>query len=35
MVTHRHIGSAEVDEALSRVASVVKKMQAAHRGPTI
>jgi threonine aldolase len=31
MVTHRHIGSAEVDEALGRVSAVVKQMRAAQR----
>ena len=31
MVTHRHIGGAEVDEALTRVSAVVKQMRAAHR----
>lgn len=31
MVTHRHIGSDDIDEALSRVSRVVKEMQAAHQ----
>jgi len=31
MVTHRHIDSADVADALSRVASVVKQMRAAQR----
>jgi threonine aldolase len=31
MVTHRHIDSAEVDEALGRVSAVVKQMRATHR----
>jgi threonine aldolase len=31
MVTHRHIDSAEVDEALGRVSSVVKQMRSAQR----
>ena len=31
MVTHRHLGSDDIDEALSRVSKVIKEMQAAHQ----
>jgi threonine aldolase len=31
MVTHRHISSADIDEALSRVSKVVKELQAARQ----